>query len=120
MGMLAVTPMPGKPDFSQAADFVQERYDYGQAFPKSFLKKDDLVEALIKGEFYNGPSSKIYKNEDYPYDTNMPQFNGVITLKDGTLFMWDIPRKGIIEIIDSNYRTGYIFYPKEMLDLSSE
>ncbi len=119
MGMLAFTPMPEKPDFTQAADFVQERYDNGHTFPKESLTKETMVEALLSGKFDSSNPKVAYGNKEYPYDRNMARFNGVITLKDGTLYNWKVIRKGIIEIEDSQYRTGYIFYPKELLDLSS-
>ena len=119
MGMLVFTPMPEKPDFTQAADFVQERYDNGHAFPKEFITKENLVKALLAGKFDSTNPKVAYGNKEYPYDPDMARFNGVITLKDGTLYNWKVIRKGIIEIEDSQYRTGYIFYPKDMLDLSS-
>lgn len=119
MGMLVFVPMPEKPDFSQAADFVQERYDGGPAIPKQIITKEKMVGALLVGKFDSSNPEVAYRNKEYPYDPDMAHFNGVITLKDGTLYTWKIARKGIIEIKDSKHRTGYIFYPKELLDLSS-
>ena len=116
--MLAFTPMPEKPDFSKTADFVQNRYDYGNS-PIRFLKKDEFITALLEGKFDSSNPKIAYQNKKYPYDPKLPLLNGVITLNDGTLYNWKINRKGIIEIEDSQYRTGYIFYPKELLDLSS-
>ncbi|CAA6677532.1 MULTISPECIES: hypothetical protein [unclassified Lentimonas] len=94
MAMLAFTPMPEKPDFTRAADFVQEVYDNGHAFPKELLTKEKFTAALIQGTFDSSNPSIAYRNKDYPYDSSMARFNGVITLNDGTLYTWMINRKG--------------------------
>lgn len=117
-GMFVFTPMPEKPDFTKVADYVQGRYDHGHAFPRQ-ISKEKFIEALVQGTFDSSDPQVAYKNKDYPYDSTMARYFGVVTLSDGTLFTWKIPRQGIIEIADSQYRTGYLFYPKELLDLSS-
>ena len=116
LGAFPYLPMPEKPDFKNTADYYQEFYDVGHIFP-SKLPKSNFVEALIKGRFDS--SSLAYQNPSFPYDEALARYNGVITLSDGTLYLWSIPRKGIIEIKDSKNRTGYIYYPQEFLDLTS-
>jgi len=118
LGAFPYLPMPAKPDFQNTADYYQEFYDAGSIFP-SKLPKDKIVEALIQGKFVSSSPAVAYQNPSFPYDKALARYNGVITLSDGTLYVWKIPRKGIIEIQDSKNQTGFIFYPQELLDLTS-
>jgi hypothetical protein len=117
IGAFAYRPMPTKPDFHEMADYYQEFYDTGSIFP-SRLPKEKFAEALIAGKFESSTPDVAYRNKGFPYDEALARYNGVVTLKDGTLYIWKIPRKGIIEIQDSKNQTGFIFYPQELLDLS--
>lgn len=118
LGAFAYRSMPVKPDFQNVADYYQEFYDAGSIFPAA-LPKEKFVAALIAGKFESSSPTVAYQNKEFPYDETLARYNGVITLKDGTLYIWKIPRKGIIEITDSKDQTGYIFYPQELLDLKS-
>ncbi len=120
-GAFLYKALPDKPKFSQFAEFYQERYDviYNNARTLA-IPKEDFVAALKAGDFKSSDPGLAYKNIAYPYDPDLPRYNGAFSLNDGTLFIWKIPREGIIEIQDSQYRTGFIFYPKEMLKLTED
>jgi hypothetical protein len=104
-------PIKKKPDFNRAADYIQDRYS-GMT-----ISKEKFISALKAGRF--GTNHTIVYDEDFAeHHIETSGLFGVITLDDGTLFKWSIPKKGVIELVDSNYRTGYIFYPKGTLGLN--
>jgi uncharacterized protein YxeA len=109
------TQMPESPNFDNFHDYIQSRKDYGKI--PNRINKDDFLNALKKATFEKVGPDEVYKNPKYPYDKSMPMYSGVFSLNDGTLFLWSIPRRGVIEITNSEYETGYLFYEKDLLDL---
>ena len=115
LGMYVFTPMEEKPDLTRFTDYVKNRRDYGKKTVP--LPKETFVKLLNAGEWKDVSPKDVFKNPEYPYEKDKGLDDGCFTLDKGELYLWSIPRQGIIEIHNSKYETAYLFYPKEMIQL---
>lgn len=105
-------PMPTGISADDISDYIQKRRDYGQKI--NTISKERFVEAIKGGQFINKGPDEIYKSEKYPYDKELGLYDGSFSTKDGKVYLWSMPRRNVIEINDSSYRTGWIIITKDI------
>jgi len=100
------------PDFNTASQFIHNQNDYGR--PTILINSDTFFAAVKDGDFLNTTPDDIYKSEKYPYDINLGSYQGAFSLKNGELYLWSMPRRGVIEIRNNRGQIAWIILKKDI------
>ena len=111
-------PLPAAPQVERVGQVIFEQSDVSVNHSEYVtVKREDFLRYFSEGKFVNSSPDDIYKSPQLQLQVNDRGgaifCRGAFATKDGQVFFFNMPRKNVLEIEDSEYRTGWLIISKK-------
>jgi hypothetical protein len=106
-------PLPSPPKSDDVGEIVFKRVDWRANDDEQVtMPREEFLRYFAEGTFSNSDPRSIYESAKFAKPLNEKsgwQFcDGAFATKSGRVFFFSRPRKGVLEIEDSQHRTGWL------------